>query len=359
MITLFLLACIWICTIKNMKISAPMTYVFFVILVITAIFNINAAYLLPFAAIYAVCAIFGVFAPWPEITSRRQNKPIKRIWKHPRELFGYRFMNAVFYIVPLPILSWLGGIALQTFGPMVKKRQNAMRKNLEMTIPECANDKFMKRVWNNWGRSFVEGIRFTTYRKNMKKYITFRNKGMLHEKPQFILVMPHFGFMGLMALSFVNSGLKLAVTYKKATNPLTNGVLLQNYGYGNVDEEYFIPVGNAIPMVRAIRNGEILDINADQRIHDAPYIDFIGVPARTSTGAAQLAYKFNLPILVGHVERTHGAHHEIVFDEFVEIPHTDNESADVINGMKLVNDAMGRLIKNKPDEYLWIHRRWA
>ncbi|MBO4626191.1 MAG: lysophospholipid acyltransferase family protein [Alphaproteobacteria bacterium] len=358
MITLFLFACLWICTIKGMKASAPMTYVFFAFLVITAIFNINAIYLLPIAAIYAVLAIIGVFAPWPEITSRRQNKPIKRIWKHPRELFGYRIMNALFYFLPLPVLSWLGGTALQTFGPLIKSRQDTMRKNLEMTLPDCANDEFMKRVWNNWGRTFVEGLKFTTYRKHMDKYITYRNKQMIHERPQFILAMPHFGSMGIMALAFVNSGLRLAATYKQATNPLTNHILLQNYGYGNVNEEYFIPVGNAIPMVRALRNGEILDINSDQRIHDAPYIEFIGVPARTSTGVSQLARKFNLPVLVGHVERTHGAHHEIVFDEFVEMPHTDDENADILDGMKLVNDAMSRVIKNKPDEYLWLHRRW-
>ena len=358
MITLFLFACLWICTIKGMKASAPMTYAFFVFLIVTAVFNIGSVYLLPIAAIYAIFAIIAVFVPWPEITSRRQNKLIKRIWKHPRELFGYRIMNALFYFMPLPALSWLGGAALQTFGPLVKSRQQAMLKNLKMTLPDCANNNFMKRVWNNWGRTFVEGLKFTTYRKHMNKYITFRNKEMLHARPQFILAMPHFGYMGIMSLAFVDSGLKLAVTYKKATNPLTNHILLQNYGYGNVAEEYFIPVGNAIPMVRALRNGEILDINSDQRIHDAPYIEFIGVPARTSTGVAQLARKFNLPVLVAHVERPHGAHHEIVFDEFVEMPHSDDENADTLAGMKLVNDAMSRVIKTKPDEYLWLHRRW-
>ena len=103
---------------------------------------------------------------------------------------------------------------------------------------------------------------------------------------------------------------------------------------------------------------EILTINSDQRIHEAPYIDFIGVPARTSTGLSRLARSFNLPVLIAHVERTHGAHHKIIFDEFINIPHTDDANADEINGMKLVNDAMARVIKRKPDEYLWIHRRW-
>ena len=359
MITLFLFACVWFCTAKGMKISAPMTYVFFAILIITAIFDINAVYLLPIAAVYAVCAVMSVFTPWPEVNPNHPRNDKERWLKHPAELFGFRIVNTLLFFVPLPVLSWLGGAALQTFGPMIKRRQEITRKNLAMTMPECANDEFIKRVWNNWGRSFVEGLKFSTYMKKADKYITYRNKDMLKRYPQFILAMPHYGFIGLMAAAFVDSGITFGITYRHASNPLTNNIVISNYGYGNVREIHFIPAGNAMPIVRALREGESLTINPDQRFHGAPYIDFMGVPAKTSTGLAQLARKFNLPVLMGHVERTHGAHHEIVFDEFIDLPHTDDAAADEINSMKLVNDALGRIIKKKPDEYLWLHRRWA
>ena len=359
MITLFLFACVWICVAKGLKASSILTGVFLLYLVLTAIFRIESVYLLPIAVVYAVFAIIATLRPWAAIEGDKRRNFIKRWWKHPRELFGYNIISILFYFIPLPALSWIGGVALQTFGPLVKKRQRAMYNNLKMIVPECANRKFMARVWNNWGRAFIEGLKFGTYRHKMDKYITFRNHAMLHKYPQFILAMPHYGYMGIMALSFVNSGLTIGVTYKQAKNPLTNDILLRNYGYGFVRETHFIPVGNAIPMVRALRDGEILNINSDQRFHGAPYIDFMGTPAKTSTGLAQLARKFNLPVLLGHVERTHGAHHEIVFDEFINIPHTDDANADEINGMKLVNDAMGRIILKKPDEYLWLHKRWS
>lgn len=358
MLTLSLFVCMWVCTAKGSRISAPMTYLFFGLVILTAIFKIDSFYLLPFVAIYAAIAIYTLFLPWPQNGSLKPIKSIDRWWKHPRELFGFRVMTALFYFLPLPALSWLGGAVLETIGPLIKKRQKTMIENLQMVMPDCANKQFARRVWNNWGRTFVEGLKFSTYTKKMNKYITFRNKQMLFERPQFLLAIPHFGYMGLMSASFLNSGLRVGVTYKQARNPLTNDIVLANYGNGIVKEVYFLPVGNAIPMVRAIRNGEILNINSDQRFRGAPYIDFMGVPARTSTGLAQLAIKFNLPILIGHVERTHGAHHEIVFDEFIEIPHTGATDSDEINGMKIVNDAMAKIIRDKPDEYLWMHKRW-
>ena len=359
MITLFLFACAWICVAKGLKSSAILTPVFVLFIIITAIFRIDSVYLLPVAVVYAAFAVVAALRPWSAIEVEKPRKFIKRWWKHPRELFGYQIMNTLLYFVPLPALSWIGGAMLQTFGPLVKKRQKAMYNNLKMTIPECANREFMKRVWNNWGRVFTEGLKFSTYRHKMEKYVTFRNHDMLFKYPQFILAMPHYGYMGLMALGFVNSGRIVGVTYKQASNPLTNDLLLRNYGYGYVRETHFLPVGNAIPMVRALRNGEVLNINSDQRFHGAPYIDFMGVPAKTSTGLAQLARKFNLPVLIGHVERTHGAHHILAFDEFVDMPHTDDSNADEINGMKKVNEAMERVIRKKPDEYLWLHKRWS
>lgn len=359
MITLFLFACVWLCMAKGMKVSAPLTYAFFAILVITAIFRIDAIYLLPIAAVYTVFAIISAFVPWPETNSNKPRCAKERWLNHPAELFGFRIINAILFFVPLPVLSWFGGAALQTFGPMIKRRQQITRDNLAMIMPEYANDEFIKRVWNNWGRSFVEGLKFSTYIRKTDKYVTFRNKELLKQHPQFILSMPHLGYMGLMALAFVKSGLTVGVTYRHAHNPLTNEILISNYGYGKVHEIHFIPAGNAMPIIRALRNGEALTINPDQRFHGAPYIDFMGVPAKTSTGAAQLARKFNLPILMAHVERTHGAHHALVFDEIIELPNTGDADADDINGMKIINDAMGRIIKKKPDEYLWMHRRWA
>ncbi len=359
MITLFMFACLWICTAHGLKSSAALTYAFLLFIIVTAVFNIDSVYLLPIVVVYAAFAIVAVMMPWSRTEGDKPRHAIKRWWKHPRELFGYRIANVLLFFAPLPVLSWIGGTVLGAIGPLLKKRQRIMYENLKMIMPENANKQFMKRVWSNWGRAFVEGLKLPTYRRKMDKYIVFRNRDLFYKHRQFLIAMPHFGYMGLMSLAFVNSERTVAVTYKAARNPLTNDVILHNYGAGFVKEAHFIPVGNAIPMIRALRNGEILNINSDQRFHGAPLVDFMGVPAKTSTGISQLARKFDLPILLGHIERTRGAHHAIVFDEIVNVPHTDNPDDDEINGIKMVNDAMGRIIKNKPDEYMWMHRRWA
>lgn len=313
---------------------------------------------MPILAVYAVFAIYALAAPWRVYYGNKFRKWKKRWIQHPAELLGYRFASWILRMIPLPILSWMGGKTLEHFGPKSKHRQLIIAQNLAKVMPENNNPEFIRRVWNNWGRTFAEGLKYKTYRRKFKKYVTVRNLEIIDGHKQFLVAMPHLGFMALMALSVIERGMRIGVTYKYPSNPLTNDVILDSYGRGVADNLYFIPVGNAIPMIRALHRGDILNINSDQRLHDTPYLDFMGQPARTSTGIAQLARKFNLPVVVGHVKRTHGVHHEIVFDGIVNVPRDGNAADDELRGMQMVNDMMSHAIMDAPDEYLWMHDRW-
>ncbi len=359
MITILLFIALWICTAKDIKYAPHLTYIFLLFTAINTIFHIEYQYLLPVCCLFAITAIYALLRPWPEYHLNKKRTWKKRWVKNPREVIAYRLFVWIFMLLPLPWLSWLGGKALETFGPLVKKRQRVIENNLSAVLPEYNNKKFIKQIWNTWGRAFVEGLKYNKYFNLRDKYITVKNWELALQHKQYILAMPHMAGMEFMAIPFAANNMPIAVTYKFPSNPLSNNILLSSYGLNVAKNLYFVPVGNAMPMVRALRNGDILNINLDQRIHGAEYIDFMGVPARTSTGSAQLARKFNLPILVGHVCRTHGAHHAVVFDEIIIPDNTGNNVADEINTTKRINAAFGRAIAASPADYLWMHQRWS
>lgn len=358
MITLCMFLCLWICTAKDIKPARIMTWGFLLYLLVTAIFDIKSIYLLPVLALYLGLAIYALACPWRQYYGNKARKWKKRWVQHPAELLGYRMASWLLRLMPLSVLSWMGGRILEHFGSKSARRQQIISENLAQIMPENNNPEFIRKIWNNWGRTFAEGLKYGTYRRNMGRLVTVKNWDMVKDLPQFLIAMPHLGFMALMALPFLGRGPRIGVTYKYPSNPLTNDVILESYGLGQARDLHFIPVGNAIPMVRALRNGDILNINSDQRPSGAPYLDFMGHPARTSPGIAQLARKFNLPVVVGHVRRTRGAKHEIVFDGIVNIPRDGDAAADEMRGMQMVNDVMSRAILDAPAEYLWMHDRW-
>lgn len=354
MITLLLFICLWICTVKDLHIARFLSTGFILFVFVSIFFEIPDIMVGFVSGFYIGAAGYASFVKWPVYPENRHRTFKKRWIQHPAEAVLYRIFVWILRLLPLPVLSWLGGKIMEFIGPKSKRRAELLKTNLANIMPEHNNREFIRRVWNNWGRVFAEGLKLDSYKKKQKKYVRYKNRGLQNKYKQYIIAMPHTGNMGVMSVAFVGFPKKIAVTYKFPSNPLTNKIILSNYGYGQMDDVYFVPVGNAMPMVRALRDGHILSINPDQRVKSGETLDFMGRPARTSVGLATFARRFKLPILIAHVARTHGAHHEIIFDEFVDIMKTADDAV----GMQIVNDAMARAIRKNPSEYLWMHRRW-
>ena len=83
-----------------------------------------------------------------------------------------------------------------------------------------------------------------------------------------------------------------------------------------------------------------------------------GRDAMTAPALAQLALKFDCPVVPIKVERTHGAHFSISVLPPLELPATGDRQADVKAGMTLVNRIIEGWIRESPEQWLWVHRRW-
>jgi KDO2-lipid IV(A) lauroyltransferase len=46
------------------------------------------------------------------------------------------------------------------------------------------------------------------------------------------------------------------------------------------------------------------------------------------------------------------------FGAEIEIPHTEDASADILEGTQRCTSAIEAWIRRYPDQWLWIHRRW-
>jgi KDO2-lipid IV(A) lauroyltransferase len=46
------------------------------------------------------------------------------------------------------------------------------------------------------------------------------------------------------------------------------------------------------------------------------------------------------------------------FGPEIEIPHTEDISADILAGTQLCTSAIESWVRRYPDQWLWIHRRW-
>ena len=79
---------------------------------------------------------------------------------------------------------------------------------------------------------------------------------------------------------------------------------------------------------------------------------FFGKPAATSLVTAELALRFNAPLLpVYGMRKKDGISFEIVTQE--PIPHSDPETM-----TREITERLEALVRDHMDQWFWIHRRW-
>ena len=59
-----------------------------------------------------------------------------------------------------------------------------------------------------------------------------------------------------------------------------------------------------------------------------------------------------------HVEPLPGRLHRIEFVPALDMPRSEERAADVAEGTRRINAALGQLIRRRPELWLWTHRRW-
>ena len=92
----------------------------------------------------------------------------------------------------------------------------------------------------------------------------------------------------------------------------------------------------------------------DQRVSEGEKINFFDKPALTTTLPAQLAIKFNIPVIPVLIKRTNENNFIIKF--YSEI--TSDKFNDKIEFTKNLNSVLEKLIHENPNQWIWTHDRW-
>ena len=158
------------------------------------------------------------------------------------------------------------------------------------------------------------------------------------------------------ALAAVQCGLSVAQIYRAANNPLVDRMIARFRG----DRAEFIPKGAvaARHAIAALRRGAHLTLLADQKMNDGIPVPFFGRPAMTAPALADLALRFDCDVLPARVERLDGARFRLTVSPPLPLPQSGEPHADAAALMAGVNATLEAWIRDRPEQWLWVHRRW-
>ena len=157
-------------------------------------------------------------------------------------------------------------------------------------------------------------------------------------------------------LAGVQYGIPEAQIYRVGNNPLLDRMIARFRG----DGAELIPKGTvaARRAIAALRRGTHLSLLADQKMNDGIPVPFFGRPAMTASALAVLALRFDCDVLPARVERLGGARFRLTVFPPLRLPQSGEPHADAAALMAGVNAILETWIRDRPEQWLWLHRRW-
>jgi len=94
------------------------------------------------------------------------------------------------------------------------------------------------------------------------------------------------------------------------------------------------------------------------KMNDGIPVPFFGRPAMTSSAIAFLALRFECDVFPLRVERLAGARFRVTVSPALPLPRSGDRQADAASLMTSVNATLEAWIRDRPELWLWVHRRW-
>lgn len=166
-----------------------------------------------------------------------------------------------------------------------------------------------------------------------------------------IVVSGHFGQWDAVRAVLKARGMETGAVYRPQKNRFYQRGFLAGIEQGG---RPVIAIGRAgtMDLVRHLRKGGFLAILLDEKYAGGIPVAFLGLPALTSTSAAALALKYDLPLVPAYgTRRPDGAEFDVEFE--APIPHTD-----ALTMTTAINDSLSARVLANPGQWYWLLRRW-
>jgi len=243
-------------------------------------------------------------------------------------------------------------------GPLFKSK-SIIEKNLTNFNSNLTNEQrenIISSMWENYGITFIEYI-FLSLFKEKNDLVEVTRPDILNKissnKPV-IFVSGHFSNFELMSMEITKRKVKLATIYRPLNNFFLNPLM------ENIRKKYVCKnqikkgIGGVKESIQYIKAGYSIALMIDQRVSEGERLNFFNQPALTTTLPAQLALKFELPIIPVFIERRENGTYKIEFYDEITSKNFKNK----IELTQKLNSILEEMIKKNPNEWIWTHNRW-
>jgi KDO2-lipid IV(A) lauroyltransferase len=266
-----------------------------------------------------------------------------------------------FAALPVDWASGLGGFLARMIGPHLKV-SNVARRNLARTFPEkpaAEIETIVTEVWDNLGRVAGEFPHIDWLMRNRVELIGRENLELLRDDGQpGLFVAAHLGNWELAATTAVMQGIPITLVYREANNPWVEKLYRRYRAHAAPGGQIAKGPEGAREIMQALKFGGHVGMLVDQKMNDGIVVPFLGRDAMTAPAVGRFAVRFKCPVVPARVERLKGAHFRVTICPPLDHSLCGDAHQDTLNLMTVINDQIGAWIRERPGQWLWLHKRW-
>ncbi len=288
-----------------------------------------------------------------------QTVPLKHPIRYRVEAGAARLLFALLNLFSVDRVSAFGAWLGRTVGPLTRAHKIAHR-NLARAMPEhdeTARAGILRRAWDNFGRTMTEYAVIP----RLEDRVTLEGHEELaaraKEGKPALLMTAHLANWELIFDALRLHTKPITAVYRKANNPLVDEMIAEIRRRGVAGLAPKGPAGARIVLSELKQGGHVVML-VDQKLSSGIDVPFFGRPAATAPAIATFALKLDCPVFPIRVERLGGARFKITIEEPWRFAPTDDHDADIHAAMTAINQRLERWIRERPDQWLWMHRRW-
>src|SRR5579862_2759210 len=273
------------------------------------------------------------------------------------------------YFDPVKTADFLGR-ATRLIGPLTRE-QKIGRANLVAAFPEKSPEeieKILDGVWDNLGRlgaefahldhvwdhdpAFPEKSRIEIPPRTHELFAKLR----LQEKPALVFAA-HIGNWELPAVAAAAHGLDAAILFRRPNSASANRIIeeLRAVKMGTL-----IPAGRDAPlkMAEALRKGQHVAMLVDQYFTNGVEVTFFGRKTKANPTLARLLRQIDCPIHGTRIIRLPNDRFRAELSEEIAPVRDASGQIDVPQTMQAITSVIEGWVREYPDQWLWLHRRW-
>ena len=273
-------------------------------------------------------------------------------------------------MLPIKCLYSFGERLSQFILTVLKKRRDISMGNLRLAFGKEKTEEEIYEIYRSTIRNIGRGgMEIIAYPRFCDGY--FNDRISIHGKENLdealkrgkgvIAVSAHFGNFPLLGTKIASLGHPISIILR---HPHLRG--LAQYFEDQLNLSGVEPIPDkprkscVTKALKCLQGNEILlllmDINAGSG--GCVYVDFFGWMVPTFKGPIVLAMRTGAAVLPVFIVRETGDRHRIIIDPPVDLDLTGDKDKDIFTNLSRLSKIVESYIREYPDQWWWIHRRW-